>query len=239
MRRSIPITLALTALLLAAGCSELEELESSVEVGELDERAEADFKDGDYQAALEAWQEAFELEPDNDETAYDISRAYAMLDDGEAALEWLQRSIKLSLQPRLDSKDLRSLRDDEDYQELHQVLSYAWGDPLPTTNMGGDTESALLTSEGFDLYLKGEYEAALEKFERAYRLDQTNYTAAFDIACVHSLTGQTEEALKWLRTTLKTVILRYLEDHDFDNIRQTPEFQRIRKVAERIWNPTG
>jgi len=219
------------ALLVAASCTELEQFQGSVEARELNEDAEAAFKEKDFEGALVGWEEAFKLDPTSDGTAFNISRCYAQLDDEEKALDWLRKSIKLSLTPRLDDPDLGPLAKNEDFQQLKLLATFAY-DKVPASKLGGMDDTS---TEAWDTYLAGEYEKSAGLWEQIFRLDQSNERAAFNAACCHALQGNEGPALEWLRVALKSVLLRFLEDHDMDNIRGSAEFKRISETARKIW----
>jgi len=218
-------------LLVAVSCTELEQFKGSVEARELNESAEAVFKEKDFEGALSDWEEAFKLDPTSDETAYNISRCYAQLGDEEKALDWLRKSIKLSLTPRLDDPDLGPLAKNEDFQQIRLLASFAY-DKVPASKVGGMDDTS---TEAWDTYLAGDYEKSAELWEQIFRLDQSNDRASFNAACCHALLGNEGPAVEWLRVALKTVLLRFLEDHDLDNIRGSAEFKRISDTARKIW----
>ncbi|HUT98913.1 MAG TPA: tetratricopeptide repeat protein [bacterium] len=218
-------------LLVAASCTELEQLKGSVEFRESNENAEAAFKQDDFEGALAAWEEAFGLDPTSDETAFNISRCYARLGDEENALDWLRKSIKLALTPRLDDPDLGPLAKNEEFQQLKLLASFAY-DKVPASKIGGMDDTS---TEAWDTYLAGEYEKSAGLWEQIFRLDQSNERAAFNAACCHALQGNEGPALEWLRVALKSVLLRFLEDHDMDKIRGSAEFKRISETARKIW----
>jgi len=224
----------LTAFLVLAftlSCTELEQFQGSVEARELNESAESAFKEKDFEGALSDWEEAFKLDPTSDETAFDISRCYARMGNEEQALDWLRKSIKLSLTPRLDDPDLGPLAKNEDFQQLKLLASFAY-DNVPSSKLGGMDETS---TEAWDTYLAGDYEKSAGLWEQIFRLDQSNEKAAFNAACCHALQGKEAPAVEWLRVALKTVLLRFLEDHDMDNIRGSAEFKRISDTARKIW----
>jgi len=218
-------------LLVAVSCTELEQFQGSVEARELNESAESAFKEKDFEGALSDWEEAFKLDPTSDETAYNISRCYAQLGDEEKALDWLRKSIKLSLTPRLDDPDLGPLAKNEDFQQIRLLASFAY-DKVPASKVGGMDDTS---TEAWDTYLAGDYEKSAELWEQIFRLDQSNDRASFNAACCHALLGNEGPAVEWLRVALKTVLLRFLEDHDLDNIRGSTEFKRISDTARKIW----
>jgi tetratricopeptide (TPR) repeat protein len=218
-------------LLVAVSCTELEQFQGSVEARELNESAESAFKEKDFEGALSDWEEAFKLDPTSDETAYNISRCYAQLGDEEKALDWLRKSIKLSLTPRLDDPDLGPLAKNEDFQQIRLLASFAY-DKVPASKVGGMDDTS---TEAWDTYLAGDYEKSAELWEQIFRLDQSNDRASFNAACCHALLGNEGPAVEWLRVALKTVLLRFLEDHDLDNIRGSAEFKRISDTARKIW----
>ena len=220
-------------LLVVAGCAELEQLGSSVEIRELTNDAKNMFKEDDFEGALVKWEEAFDLDPTSDETAFNISRCYARLGDEEGALDWLRKSIKLTLSPRLDDVDLRPLEESEEFQKIRTLA-----DVITDTTFLGKTDEMEggVGQDAWDAYMAGDYAKSAELWEQDFRLDQTNERYAFNAACCHSLLGNTEEALDWLRTSFKAVLLRFLEDHDLDTIRNTAEFKRISETARSIWD---
>jgi tetratricopeptide (TPR) repeat protein len=218
-------------LLVVTSCTELEQLKGSVEFREANENAESAFKQDDYEGALAAWEEAYALDPTSDETAFNISRCYAQMGDEEQALEWLRKSIKLSLTPRLDDPDLAPLAKNEDFQQLKLLATFAY-DKVPASKVGGMDDTS---TEAWDTYLAGEYEESAGLWEQVFRLDQSNERAAFNVACCQALLGNEGPALEWLRTAFKAVLLRFLEDRDMDNIRDSAEFKRISETARKIW----
>ncbi|GMV82725.1 MAG: hypothetical protein AMXMBFR7_39090 [Planctomycetota bacterium] len=96
---------------------------------------------------------------------------------------------------------------------------------------------------GMSLYSKGYYHAmrggmmvkkdrdqALRYYKEAYRKNPNAYMVAHDIACSYSVKNDQAEAIKWLKLTLKTTYADAARDwarseKDFNNIRDTPEFQ--------------
>lgn len=67
-------------------------------------------------------------------------------------------------------------------------------------------------------------------FKEAYRKNPNAYMVAHDIACYYSVKKNKQEAIKWLKLTLKTPYADAARkwaksDKDFDNIRDDPNFQ--------------
>lgn len=218
--------------LVVAGCAELEQLGSSVEIRELTNDAKNMFKEDDFEGALVKWEEAYDLDPTSDEIAFNISRCYARLGDEEGALDWLRKSIKLTLSPRLDDADLKPLEESEEFQKIRTLA-----DVITDTTLLGKTDEMEggVGQDAWDAYMAGDYAKSAELWEQDFRLDQTNERSAFNAACCHAILGNDEEALDWLRTSFKAVLLRFLEDHDLDTIRNTAEFKRISETARSIW----
>jgi len=76
------------------------------------------------------------------------------------------------------------------------------------------------------VFLKGkEYDRALADYREAIRLNPANSSASYNIACIHSLGGRTEEACHWLRESIARGKV------DFDYIRNDTDLDNIRNAA--------
>ena len=74
------------------------------------------------------------------------------------------------------------------------------------------------------------YKAAQANFEQAIRLDPENADPHYNLACVHSLNGDSERGISYLKKacSLNTAAKNWAAtDADLENLRGTPEFEKI------------
>jgi len=97
------------------------------------------------------------------------------------------------------------------------------------------------TQKVFDLYHQREYALALEQaLEAEKRFPERPWDTTFWIACLNSLLGRKEEAIKQLAEGLKRGVWwgpKMLQrETDFDNIRNEPGFRDVMKRCEEIYS---
>lgn len=82
-----------------------------------------------------------------------------------------------------------------------------------------------------DLYTKkGLFTQGLRIDQKLFHLRPENPFVLYNLACSYSLTQQIEQALKTIKLSIKFGYndLEYLlSDHDLDNLRQDPQFQKF------------
>jgi len=232
MKKTLLIIAVGVFLLLATACSEVEELNSSLEQNEMVADGQDAYNAGDYEAAIVEWIAAFAVKEDS-EVAWSLSTAYAQLGEEEEALEWLHESLKLSVSDRLDDKELSPIQDTEEFKEILVASDYLATGQWP--GKSNSDPSLAYYKEAWDKYMSEEYVESLELWHQAFKLDPMNDNIAFSIACVNSLLGNEEESLSWLRTTFRLFALRMLEDHDLDTVHSTAEFGRISAALRKVW----
>jgi hypothetical protein len=69
-------------------------------------------------------------------------------------------------------------------------------------------------------------------FKAAYQKNPECFMVAHDLACCFALKGDNESCFHWLQLALKAHYADYAKkyaktEHDFDSVRQTPEFQSL------------
>ena len=104
---------------------------------------------------------------------------------------------------------------------------------LNATLKNDPQNGALYFNRGLQLSQVRNRKAAIEDFTRAIELNVNPTTAAYNIACMHSLDGNKKEALSWLRHALDEGFdsWNHIEnDSDLNNLRKSAEFQKL--VAE-------
>lgn len=232
MKKLLLIVVAGVALLLAVACSEVEELQSSLEQNELvDEGSEA-YLEKDFQLALQKWEAAYALE-ENDEVAFSLAECQAQLGNSAEAMVWLREGIRLSLGPHLESKELAPLAEEVEFMALVGGYQAAVSQTSLTKMIedGGISEGV----SAWDKYMAGDYLEAAELNIDAFKHDQTNDLVAFNAACNYSLLGELDLAMEWLIRSFKVYCHKRLEDQDLDPLRHLAEFKGLNAAANSIW----
>lgn len=88
--------------------------------------------------------------------------------------------------------------------------------------------------EGMTAYGEGNYKKAIEKFKKAHSLDTTTASVAYNIACCYSLLNEKDSAIAWIEKTIDLGTYLFVEDKDFDNIRESKEFKQVVEKAESL-----
>lgn len=90
-------------------------------------------------------------------------------------------------------------------------------------------------SIGLYFALDGNYTEALDYFLVAYTINPEYYVAAYNAGCAYARFGDTESAIEYLKTGLrsKRLINGVDYDPDFDGIRDLPEFKKIMSAAKK------
>jgi hypothetical protein len=69
--------------------------------------------------------------------------------------------------------------------------------------------------------------------------NQSRHHSTYDAACIYALTGNSSEAVKWLKETAATGFPNYplfARDHFLDRIRQAPEFVQFMAEQKAQWD---
>ena len=76
-----------------------------------------------------------------------------------------------------------------------------------------------------------EYFYVRAEYQRAIQIDPNYALAHYNLACIYSLKNEQTQAIEWLQKAIaldqSTIIEQSKTDRDFDNIRQSPEFQQL------------
>ncbi|MEM7199691.1 MAG: tetratricopeptide repeat protein [Planctomycetota bacterium] len=92
---------------------------------------------------------------------------------------------------------------------------------------------------GYSLHGGKEYDKALEAHHKAAEFANVAPTATYNIACVHSLKGDTDQAIEWLQKAVKVGfnnVSHVATDTDMDNVRGDPRFA---EVVQKMRNVTA
>ena len=86
-------------------------------------------------------------------------------------------------------------------------------------------------NRGLDYQQQGQLEQAVVQYQQAIQLDPKNAKAHYRLACIYSLKNEQVQAIEWLQKAIAIDKSWWIEqgktDSDFDNIRQSTEFQRL------------
>ena len=83
---------------------------------------------------------------------------------------------------------------------------------------------------GYTLHVQKKYDAALTSYRQAVEFPQTQALAHYNIACIYSIRGKVDQAIKELDLAIAAGFgnMDYLaSDPDFDNIRADARFQKL------------
>lgn len=107
---------------------------------------------------------------------------------------------------------------------------------LKTNRFDGSAWSTL----GYELHADKQYAKAREAYQRALDLGYQPETQAYNTACTFALTGQSDQALQWLKRAFE---LRFAEqetllnDTDLDALRTDPRFAELTGLTAKLPKP--
>lgn len=104
-----------------------------------------------------------------------------------------------------------------------------------------DAENArIYYQRGMQAYQEKNYEACLENLLKAEKLSSLSPEIKYNIACAYALTGKKQEAVDYLRKTVKMGFgFDAGKDADFTSLHGTPEFEEVLKEIKEYSRPIG
>jgi tetratricopeptide (TPR) repeat protein len=213
-----------------------------------------------YIEAIEAFSHSIGLGYRQATAMYNVACGYALLNDKDNALFWLNRSLAAGFDRAdllKDDPDIASLRGEPRFkhiQELSRVLSLS---QLTSGGIDGSQYSkqrwapAVKKYEsflrdhpdngrgwfdlGYALHYSSEHTRAIQAFEQAIQFGYRKPTSLYNIACAHAMMGNRDTAFEWLEKSVDAGfdIGGYINgDEDLDSLRSDPRFKRFSRMAE-------
>jgi adenylate cyclase len=179
-----------------------------------------------YEAAEAAFLKAVQLDPELYRAWHYLGRTAYHAGNQEKVAEYFKRSIEL------DPDDwespillLAALRELGDPQEVQSMASLAVERLEKHLEDYPDNQRAYYLGIGA-LNQLGEDERALDWAESAYRLAPDDPATRYNLSCFYAQIGRVEKALDLLENSIKSRSW-ITHDHDLDNLRDHPRFQRF------------
>ncbi|HST22961.1 MAG TPA: tetratricopeptide repeat protein [Blastocatellia bacterium] len=214
-----------------------------------------------YQQAIEAFAHSIDLGYRQATAMYNIACGFALLNDKENALTWLERAMSLGFDRsdllRNDS-DLDPIRSDTRFQQLLRKFSAVKVEYKSSKDDGNKTSDRYQeainsfeqlrqasSDDGNQWYKVGSRLMRMREFDRAvFALTQAiehlryrNGSAMYNLACAYALKGDRATALEWLE---KSINAEYDDTHNLQNdsdivsLRSDARFKQIEKLSQTL-----
>jgi tetratricopeptide (TPR) repeat protein len=208
-----------------------------------------------YIEAIEAFSQSIRLGHRQATSMYNVACGYALLNDKDNALFWLNRSIAAGFDRGdllKDDSDLDSLRSDPRFKEIAQKVTFTKKDDKPGKDKTiSRLEDAVNTFEqlrrdastkGDEWYAVGSRLLRLRDFERAAAaltqaveyLSPNGASAMYNLACTYALKGDRALGLDWLEKSINAGFDnsdKLRDDPDIANLRGEPRFKDIQHLS--------
>jgi Flp pilus assembly protein TadD len=208
-----------------------------------------------YIEAIEAFTHSIGLGYRQATAMYNVACGYALLNDKENAIFWLERSLTVGFDRtdllRTDS-DLDPLRSDPRFNEIVRKVSFTKKDDKPGKDKTiSRLEDAINTfdqlrressQDGDEWYKVGSRLLRLRDFERAAtaltqaveHLEYRGGSAMYNLACTYALKGDRSPGIEWLEKSINAGFddnNKLKEDPDIASLRDDPRFKHIQELA--------
>lgn len=211
-----------------------------------------------YIEAIDAFTRSIGLGYRQATAMYNVACGYALLNDKENALFWLDRSLAVGFD-RADllktDSDLDALRSDPRFAEIAKKASLTKKEERPgkdkTVSRLEDAIDAFdrlrreSSADGDEWYKVGSRLLRLRDFERAAsalaqaveRLDYRGAPAMYNLACVYALKGDGPQGLDWLEKSVNAGFddnNKLRDDPDIASLRGDPRFNQIQELSRAL-----
>lgn len=208
-----------------------------------------------YIEAIEAFSQSIALNHRQATAMYNIACGFALLNDTENAVFWLERSLAVGFDQtdllRTDS-DLDPLRSDPRFKELLQNTPVTVKDSkskekpardrLQETIKDFDQLKRESSDDGNEWYRVGSRLIRLRDYDRAafalsQAVDHLSYrggSAMYNLACTYALKGERELGLDWLEKSINAGFddsTKLVADPDIANLRGDARFKKIQELS--------
>lgn len=208
-----------------------------------------------YIEAIEAFSHSIGLGYRQATSMYNVACGYALLNDKDNALFWLNRSLAAGFDRAdllKDDSDLDPLRSDLQFKAILQKVSFTKKSDHPSKNKTvSRLEEAISNFEqlrressqdGYEWYRVGSRLLRLRDFDRAatalaQAVEQLGYRAAsamYNLACTYALKGDRALGLEWLEKSINAgfdEVDKLTRDPDIASLRGEARFKHIQELS--------
>ena len=216
---------------------------------------------GRYQQAIDAFAHAIGLGHRQATATYNIACGFALLNDKESALVWLDRALAFGFNRAdllRDDSDLDPLRSDPRFRQIVQKASLtddqekalkkreaAKRDIIQEAVNQFDELSGESSRDGQRWYKVGSRLLQLRDFDRSINaltqainhLGYRGESAMYNLACAYALKGDRAPALEWLEKSINAGFddpEKLQSDPDIASLRAEPRFKEIDKLSHTL-----
>ena len=206
-----------------------------------------------YPEAIKAFERAIEARYRVDSSMYNIACGYALLGDRNNAMRYLRDAVGAgfdSAEHIAEDSDLDPLRSDPEFQGLLRGLAGAQDhkdkteDRLQATlekyddlNRSRETDGGDWSKVGLHLLRLRQFDQSIDALQKALRTGSKTATTMYNLACAHSLKGDTNQAADWLQRAIDNgfdSVEKIKNDPDLRNLRSNPRFAEMIRVADDL-----
>ncbi|MEK6321128.1 MAG: tetratricopeptide repeat protein [Acidobacteriota bacterium] len=208
-----------------------------------------------YVEAIEAFTHSISLRYRQATCMYNVACGYALLNDKDNALFWLERSLAVGFdRPDLlkDDSDLDPLRSDPRFKVILQKVSFTKKSDNPSKDKTvSRLEEAISNFEqlrressrdGYEWYRVGSRLLRLRDFDRAAtalaqaveHLGYRGASAMYNLACTYALKGDRALGLEWLEKSINAgfdEVDKLTHDPDIASLRGEARFKNIQELS--------
>jgi tetratricopeptide (TPR) repeat protein len=213
-----------------------------------------------YVEAIEAFSQSIALNHRQATAMYNVACGFALLNDTENALFWLERSLAGGFDQtdllRTDS-DLDPLRSDPRFKEILLNVSISTAESKSSKKGSSDRDRLQETIKDFDQlkressddgnewYRVGSRFIRFRDFDRAtfaltQAVDHLSFrgsSAMYNLACTYALKGDRELGLDWLEKSINAGFddsTKLVADPDIASLRGNPRFKKIQELSRTL-----
>lgn len=211
-----------------------------------------------YIEAIEAFSHSISLRYRQATCMYNVACGYALLNDKDNALFWLERSLAVGFDRAdllRDDSDLDPLRSDPRFKALVQKVSVTKKDDKPgkektlsrleETNHDFEELRRSSSHDGDEWYRVGSRLLRFRDFDRAVfaltqAVDHLGYrgtSAMYNLACAYALKGDRSLGLEWLEKSINAGLNendKLNDDPDLASLRGDARFKHIQELSRRL-----